>query len=112
VKFVLDHCVPRPLLGYLKSFEVQAAGELGWAALSNGKLLAEAESAGCAALITVDKGMVKQQNMTGRNISVIVLDTRDTRLEGLVPLVPKLLVAMQNVPAGRIIWIADSENSS
>lgn len=39
MKFVLDHCVSRPLLAHLPEFDIDFAGKLGWAQLANGKLL-------------------------------------------------------------------------
>jgi hypothetical protein len=59
----------------------------GLAGLSNGALLAAAERAGFAVLITVDQNMPAQQNLRGRGISLIVLRTRTTNLEDLSLLV-------------------------
>jgi hypothetical protein len=100
MKFILDHFVPRPPLRYLEGYDVHRAGQLGWAQLENGKLLAAAEASGYDALITVDKGFAEQQNMTARRISVILLDTRDTDIDGLIPLVPALIAAMEAIEPG------------
>ena len=43
--------------------------------LSNGNLLAVAEQAGFDILITADKNMRYQQNLTGRSIAIVVLST-------------------------------------
>jgi hypothetical protein len=48
---------------------------MGWAAYSNGQLLDEAEKAGFDALVTCDQNLVFQQNITGRNIAVVILST-------------------------------------
>lgn len=48
---------------------------MGWAAYSNGQLLNEAEKAGFDALVTCDQNLVFQQNLTGRNIAVVILST-------------------------------------
>ena len=42
-------------------------------ALSNGKLIAAAEEAGFDILITTDKNMSSQQNLTGRKLAFVVL---------------------------------------
>jgi len=78
---------------------------MGWAELSNGRLLQAAEAAGYVALITVDKGFAKQQNMKDRQISVLLLHTVDTSLEGLIPLVPALVSAMTEVRQGELVVI-------
>ena len=105
MKFVLDHCVAKPILNFLGAYEVHRAGQLGWDRLSNGKLLAAAESAGYCALITVDKGFAAQQNMAGRQIAVLLLDTLDTSIDGLEPLVPRLVRAMEAVAPGSFVRI-------
>jgi hypothetical protein len=48
---------------------------MGWARYSNGQLLDEAENAGFEALITSDQRLAFQQNLTGRNIAVIIFST-------------------------------------
>ena len=111
MKFVLDHCVPRPLLRHLQGYDIQRAGQMGWGQLGNGKLLTAAESAGYDALITVDKGFANQQNMEGRRISVILLDTPDTEIKGLVPLVPQLMVVMENFAPGTFVRVVPPDEA-
>lgn len=43
--------------------------------MSNGDLLAAAEQAGFDLLVTADKNMRYQQNLTGRRIALVVLST-------------------------------------
>lgn len=47
---------------------------MGWSDLSNGTLLAEAKRA-FDLLITTDKNLRYQQNLTGRNLAILVLPT-------------------------------------
>ncbi len=103
MKFVVDHCVPRPFLRYLEDYDIQRAGQMGWAEHSNGKLLAAAEAAGYDALITVDKGFATQQKIAGRKISVLLLDTQDTELKGLIPMVEMLRAPMDNLAPGTLV---------
>jgi len=107
MKFLLDHCVPKPLLNHLKDHKVLRAGQMGLAELSNGELLAAAEAEGFVALITVDKGFSSQQNLAGRNISVLLLDSCDTDLDGLLPLIPALIKAMGKILPGTLIRIKE-----
>ena len=51
------------------------AKDRGWDTLTNGDLLAEAERAGFEVLLTADKNMRYQQNLTGRRIALVVLST-------------------------------------
>lgn len=47
----------------------------GWDRLSNGDLLTEAERGGFDVLLTADKNMRFQQNLSGRRIALVVLGT-------------------------------------
>lgn len=70
---LFDHGTPRGLAKYLTGHTVTLALERGWDRLSNGRLLAAAEEGGFDVLVTPDKNMVHQQNLTGRKIAIVVL---------------------------------------
>lgn len=61
---LFDHSVPAPLSSFLTNHAVTEARERGWDTLSNGDLLAQAELAGFDVLLTADKNMRYQQNLT------------------------------------------------
>jgi len=75
MRILLDANAPRPLRRILTGHDVRTASEMGCARLSNSDLLDAAEQAGFEALVTCDQNMVFQQNLTGRNIAVVVLST-------------------------------------
>ena len=70
---LFDHSTPAPLRYALKGHVVVEAIERGWDRLVNGALLDAAEAAGFELLVTTDKNMHQQQNLTGRKISIVVL---------------------------------------
>ena len=70
---LFDHSTPAPLRYALKGQVVVEAIERGWDRLANGALLDAAEAAGFELLVTTDKNMHQQQNLTGRKISIVVL---------------------------------------
>jgi hypothetical protein len=71
---LFDNGMPRTLARFLIDHHmVTEARARGWAELENGKLLDEAETAGFEVLITTDKNLSYQQNLTGRRIAVVVL---------------------------------------
>jgi hypothetical protein len=72
---LFDHSTPAPLTSYLIGHTVTEARDRGWDRLSNGDLLAEAERAGFDVLLTADKNIRFQQNLTGRKIAIVVLST-------------------------------------
>jgi hypothetical protein len=72
---LFDHSTPAPLRHYLKDHTVTEAIDRGWDRLTNGDLLNECEAAGFAVLVTADKNIRYQQNLTGRKIAIVVLGT-------------------------------------
>jgi len=73
VKILLDHCVPLPMRTNLPSHTVETASFRGWDDKQNGDLLGEAEAAGFDCMITVDKNIRYQQNLSGRKIAIVLL---------------------------------------
>jgi len=70
---LFDHSTPAPLRHALRAHVVVEAIDRGWDWLANGALLDATEAAGFELLVTADKNMHYQQNLTGRKISIIVL---------------------------------------
>jgi hypothetical protein len=70
---LFDNGTPAPLRYALKGHVVVEAIERGWDRLANGELIAVAEAAGFELLLTTDKNIRYQQNLTGRKIAFVVL---------------------------------------
>ncbi len=77
MRILLEHNTPAPLRYALQGHQVETAYERGWAGLTNGELLAAAETAGFGLIITTDKGIRYEQNWSGRKLSLLVLSTND-----------------------------------
>ena len=75
---LFDHGTPKGLIRALPGHTVHTAQAKGWDTLSNGELLKAAESAGIEALLTTDRRIRYQQNLTARRIALVVL-TGSTR---------------------------------
>jgi hypothetical protein len=74
VRVLLDKNVPYPLKNHLPDHTVSAVEDEGWDTLSNGQLLRAAE-AHFDVLVTCDQNIVSQQNLTLRQIAIVVIDT-------------------------------------
>jgi hypothetical protein len=72
---LLDESVPAALRRLLPGHDVRSTSYMGWSGLKNGELIARAESEGFEIVVTADQSILYQQNMTGRRLSLIVLDT-------------------------------------
>jgi hypothetical protein len=64
-----------------------------------------AENAAFQVFISLDQGIEYQQNLTGRNISVVLLRPKSNRLGDLLPLVSKLLQVLESIDPGRLVQI-------
>jgi len=51
------------------------------------------------------KCCARQQNLSGRQIAVLVLVAADNRLETLVPLAPAAEIALATIRAGEVVFI-------
>ena len=97
MRILFDQGTPVPLRRHLASHAVDTAFERGWSDLQNGELLDVAEQEGYALLITTDQNLRYQQQLTGRQLAIIVLlstswpriqlriDTIQAAVEGIVP---------------------------
>jgi hypothetical protein len=73
MRILFDHGTPAPLQSFLTGHTVREAKAQGWDTFKNGDLLTAAEAAGFDVLVTTDKNIRYQQNLTGRAIAIIVL---------------------------------------
>jgi len=74
MRILFDQGTPAPLRRSLASHEVSTAFELGWSNLENGDLLRAAEGR-FDVFVTTDQNLRYQQNLTGRQLAILVLPT-------------------------------------
>jgi len=104
VKLLLDECVTRHLKRDFANHEVHTVEEAGFKGLENGELL-KAASGTYEVLITVDRNLPYQQNITGLSIAVLILAAKRNSYMRLKPLMPRALTALAGLKAGDIIRI-------
>jgi hypothetical protein len=73
MRILFDQGTPVPLRQYLTEHVVTTAYEEGWSNLSNGDLLKSAEDKGYQILVTTDRNLRYQQNLSDRQIAIVVL---------------------------------------
>ena len=76
----------------------------GWSGKENGELLRLAADS-FDVLLTADRNLEHQQNLTTLPISVVVLVAPTNRIESLTPLVPELLDLLKALPPRRLVHI-------
>lgn len=102
MKVLLDECIPRKLKNSLPGHDCRTAPEEGLAGKKNGELLTLAEKAGFQVFLTLDRGIEYQQNLQPRTIAVIVVRSKSSRLNDLLPLVPDCLRLLKAVNPGEL----------
>ncbi len=73
MKILFDNGTPKPIARSLPGHEITYARQIGWHELENGELIERAEEAGYEVLLSTDKNIRYQQNLTGRKIALVVL---------------------------------------
>ena len=109
MKVLFDHNVPHKLRRSITAHIVETADGMRWTELENGELLAEAERAGFDVMITGDKNLSYQQNLSHRKLALIVLDTNDWNVIKLNT--SPVLVALDRVTPGsfQIVRFTEAE---
>ena len=93
---LLDEGVPRVIQQRLATLRISTVEEMGWRGIKNGALL-DLMTGRFDVLITADKNLPYQQNLSKRQLAVVILPSNQ------IPLVIKLLpqieeAARQSVP--------------
>jgi predicted nuclease of predicted toxin-antitoxin system len=104
VKVLLDECVPMRLAKLLPGHDVRSVREMNWLGLSNGRLLDAA--AEFDLFITVVKNLVKQQQLAGRRLAVVVLRVRSNTIEDISPLVPRVVAILGDLKPGTVVVVS------
>lgn len=107
MKLLLDECVPRKLKAHFQAagFDVLTVREAGFAGKENGELLAAAEGI-FDVLVTIDRNIRHQQNMTGRRLSILVLVGKSNDIDDLLPCLAAALLALAAIRSGTIIDVS------
>jgi len=100
VRVLFDQGTPAPLRNYLREHQVVTAFEMGWSELSNGELIARGDEH-FDLLVTTDKGLRYQQNLTRRTIAILVLP--DANWLKLQPHAAEIAAAVIAMPPGSYV---------
>jgi hypothetical protein len=76
MKILFDNGTPKPIARSLRGHDVTFARRIGWHELENGELIQQAEEAGFDVLLSTDKNIRYQQNLTVRRIALVIWGNR------------------------------------
>lgn len=79
--------------------------EAGFAGKKNGELLLLAERAGFQVFLTLDRGFEYEQNLRHRNIAVVLIHAKSSRLDDLLPHTPQILDILGSIRSGQLVKV-------
>jgi len=106
LKILFDHNLPKRYRQKLPGHEIKTAREMGWEALANGLLLRAAASAGFEAVISADKNLEFQQNLSTLPLPVLVLAVPANTVAALEPTV-NIVLDLLKAPLDRALYLIE-----
>ena len=107
MKLLLDECVTRHLKPEFVGHDVYTVDEMGLKGLKNGNLL-RAAAGKFDVLITVDKSLSHQQNLSPYGLAILVMVASSNALGALKPLIPQSLRALDWIEPGQVVRVEAS----
>jgi predicted nuclease of predicted toxin-antitoxin system len=109
MKILIDECLPAALKENLTALghQCQSVRQAGFGSKKNGELLTLAEGR-WDVLLTSDRNIKYQQNMTGRSLSILILCAKSNRMKDLLPLLPACAQALLSIQTGQVVEIGAS----
>ena len=105
-KELLDENLPQKLKYRLQDVcEIFTVNDKGWNALENGDLINAMQDDGFDFLLTSDKNLQYQQNLTKYSISFIILNVPNNNYETILPLVPKIKTVLADNVQKKLVII-------
>ncbi len=98
MKTLLDENISVAYQSMLRDAEIFTVYELGWDKLKNGELREQMEQAGFQALVTADKNMPFQQNLSKINFVIVLIDTPTLSLKHQLLFLPKIQQFLSGPP--------------
>ena len=106
MKILIDECLPDELKETVAAMghECPTVRRAGYGSKKNGEPLKLAEDR-WDVLLTSDRNVKYQQNMTGRSVSILILCAKSNRMKDLLPLMPACAEALLSIQPGRVIEV-------
>jgi hypothetical protein len=101
---LLDENLPRKLRREFGEFSVRTVQEEGWTSFRNGELLSRAQHT-FDVLLTADRRLQFQQNISKYDIGVVVIITVELRLRRIVAASAAIRAALATVSSGEVLSV-------
>jgi predicted nuclease of predicted toxin-antitoxin system len=106
MRLLIDECLPRKVKSLFAEggHECETVRDEGFGGKENGELLALADKS-FDVLITIDKNIRYQQNVTRRNVAIVVIRPASNDLDDIRPYVADALAALKPIKPGQIVEV-------
>ncbi len=90
-----------------KGFDIYNVDDMGWRGFKDKEILDLAEKYPFNVFITADKNLRYQQNLTNKILRIVILDSRSTRPDYLLPLMQQISEFVLSLSTGSVVSIND-----
>lgn len=105
MRVLLDENLDWRLVRYFDAeFQVTTVSRQGWKGMRNSELLRQSEET-FDVLVTLDKGIEFQQNISKYDIGVIQISARNNRLEDIQPAMLRVNQVVREIQPGQVIHV-------
>ena len=104
MRILIDECLNWRICRALSGHYCVSVQKMGWAGLTNGELLREAER-DFDVFITGDRNLSYQQKVSTFDIAVVILHAASTQLHHTIPLMPKVLELLPKIKPAEVASI-------
>ncbi|MGB2635742.1 MAG: DUF5615 family PIN-like protein [Candidatus Acidiferrum sp.] len=108
MKILIDECLPARLRAAVRALghECETVRQVGFGSKKNGELLALAEGQ-WDVLLTSDRNIKYQQNMTGRTVAILILRAKSNRMKDLLPLMQECAQGLLAIRPGQVVEVGE-----
>ncbi len=113
MKILIDENLPKHIKNDFLEFEIFTVREMQWNGKKNGELLSVMQENGFSILLTYDKNMQYQQNLSKYRLTVFVIDAPSNRYSVIQPYLSLIIEMLRSIDQyyGAIV-ISTPENST
>ena len=105
MKILLDENLPHGLRKHLPGHDVFTVQYMRWGGVKNGRLLAQAAAAGFDALVTTDKSIPSQQNLSRLPLAIVVIEAKSNDFDELLKFLPALITALNHLKPNSVTHV-------
>ena len=104
-KILIDENIDVNLKLHLEDFDIYTVSEMGWNSKKNGELIKLASNNSFTHLLTLDKSLRYQQNLSKYPLNFILLNSPNSKIDTLLKFLPQIKEHILNSPQIKLMII-------